>query len=384
MKPRSFSLYLVRPIAAAAASVALLLASRVGATTYTATAGATTWSSTTSWTPATGVPSVAGDIATRGSTSSQVTLDTPETVGQLSNTAGSASVWTISGTSSFILSDAGVNNPFGNAWSSIRTTSSGGLNLGSNTLSLANNLDIGATGSNNANAIITIAGSITASTSATIFFRNNNQGETISGDIGDSGSAITLDNVSSHTTTTGGNGGAVNISGALGPSVTSVIENITGNTTQTNSTITISHANSSFSGSVSVLNGILTVSGSGTLGNNNVINVGPGVDTAGAHLNLNSVSTALGAGATLDTITGSIVNLGYTGTDVILALSLDGGSTFVSPGIWGSVASGAPNTSSIFTGLGTITINSVPEPATWALLSGAVTLLAALRRRQHA
>jgi len=308
-------------------------------------------------------------------------LDTPETIGQLQNTVSSGNLWSITGTSTLTMDNTGGPlNPFGNAWASIRITSSGPLNLGTNSLVLNQNLDLSNSGSTS--PTITIGGAISATTTATIFFRNNQQGENISGSVGLTGSPITLDNVSSRTASTTGNGGAIALSATLGSDVSSIIENVTGNVTGfSNSTITISGANPSFVGSVSVLDGIITVSGSGTLGNNNVINVGAG-GLAGAHLNLNSVDTVLGAGATLDTITGSVVNLGYTGTDDILALSLTGGSTYVSPGIYGSVASGAPNTSSIFTGLGTLTI--VPEPSTWALLTGAVSLLAAFRRRQRA
>jgi hypothetical protein len=362
------------------AALALALASApapAGATAYTLNAGSGNWSTTTSWTPA-GVPSLAGDTVTRSSTSAQVTLDTPETLGQIKNTAGSASTLTVSGSSSFTFDNTGgPTNPFGNAWASLQVNSSGGLSLGTNSLSLAGNLDIGSTGSNNGAAIITIAGAITANNPAFIYFRNNNRGETISGNIGDSGSAITLDNVSSHTTTTGGDGGAVNISGSLGAHVSSVIENITANTTSSNSTLTLTGASPNFTGNVSVLTGVITVSGNGTLGNNNFINV-----ANGARLNLSSSNLVLGNDATLEGIVGSIINLTYSGSDLIEALSLDGGSTFVSPGIWGSVASGAPNNSPIFTGTGTLTITPVPEPGTYALLAGSVGLFAALWRRQ--
>ncbi|MCF7222326.1 BNR repeat-containing protein [Marilutibacter chinensis] len=46
------------------------------------------------------------------------------------------------------------------------------------------------------------------------------------------------------------------------------------------------------------------------------------------------------------------VELAYIGNDIVGALSLDGGASFVAPGEWGAVGSGAANTSSRFTGTG--------------------------------
>jgi autotransporter-associated beta strand protein len=78
------------------------------------------------------------------------------------------------------------------------------------------------------------------------------------------------------------------------------------------------------------------------------------------------------------------VNLNYSGTDTIGALSLDGGLTFLQPGVYGGFGSPAPagNQYPQFTSTGTVTVTAVPEPMGVAGLGiAAMGLLARKRRR---
>src|SRR5690606_15746512 len=64
---------------------------------------------------------------------------------------------------------------------------------------------------------------------------------------------------------------------------------------------------------------------------------------------------ALGTGEVVVASTATL-NLDYTGADIINALSLDGGVTYVAPGEWGAVGSGAANTSARLTGTGRLQV----------------------------
>src|SRR5690606_1078559 len=64
---------------------------------------------------------------------------------------------------------------------------------------------------------------------------------------------------------------------------------------------------------------------------------------------------ALGTGEVVVASTATL-HLDYTGADIINALSLDGGVTYVAPGEWGAVGSGAANTSARLTGTGRLQV----------------------------
>jgi autotransporter-associated beta strand protein len=80
--------------------------------------------------------------------------------------------------------------------------------------------------------------------------------------------------------------------------------------------------------------------------------------------------------------TGSVFDLNFTGSDTIRTLYIDGVAQ--APGTYGGSGSGASNISSLFssTGLGTLTVTSVPEPATWVLVGGGLAFVALRRRRK--
>ena len=112
-----------------------------------------------------------------------------------------------------------------------------------------------------------------------------------------------------------------------------------------------------FSGNISGAGGFtktsgntVTLSGSNTYTGANVVQAG----TLSC-----SKSASLGSGA-LSISNGAVVNLNYSGTRKISALTL--GGTNMAPGVYGSTSSSATNKDSHFTGTGTVTVNNVNEP----------------------
>ena len=112
-----------------------------------------------------------------------------------------------------------------------------------------------------------------------------------------------------------------------------------------------------YSGGTVVNAGTLNVTADGGLGSGNV------VVANGATLTLSGGITNGYIGAAANLLVGStaVVNLNYSGSDTVYALSTDGGNTFVAPGVYGSAASGAPNIVASFTGTGQLNVLSKPS-----------------------
>lgn len=76
-----------------------------------------------------------------------------------------------------------------------------------------------------------------------------------------------------------------------------------------------------------------------------------------------TANTSLHDAADVSIAAGTTMHLNYSGTDVIDGLTINGVAK--SPGIWGSVASGAPNTDSALTGTGTLTVTTGPAASAY-------------------
>ena len=119
-----------------------------------------------------------------------------------------------------------------------------------------------------------------------------------------------------------------------------------------------------FSGNISGAGGFtktsgntVTLSGSNTYTGANVVQAG----TLSC-----SQSASLGSGA-LSISNGAVVNLNYSGTRTISALTL--GGTNMALGVYGSTNSSATNKDSHFSGTGTVTVNNVNEPPSSCVLT---------------
>jgi hypothetical protein len=144
----------------------------------------------------------------------------------------------------------------------------------------------------------------------------------------------------------------------------------------TGGTILTNSANS-YSGGTSVFdNASLFANADHVLGTGNV--------TLGARASL-----TLSGGLTNDYIANSAslilaansntVFLNFSGIDYITGLSLNNGSTYLAPGTYGAIGSGADYTYSIFTGTGMLAV--IPEPSISALLLLGIVGMATRRRR---
>ena len=137
--------------------------------------------------------------------------------------------------------------------------------------------------------------------------------------------------------------------------------------------------------------GSLTLSGASTYGGGTIVSAGTLYANAATALGTGNVTVNNGAtlvltngsglnyinsGASLVVGSTGVVRLGYSGTDTINSLSLDGGNTFKTSGTWGAVGSSAANQSSQFTGTGilsvvpgqvaTVTLNSSVNPSIYS------------------
>ena len=119
--------------------------------------------------------------------------------------------------------------------------------------------------------------------------------------------------------------------------------------------------------------GLLTLTAASTYSGGTLVNAGTLNVTTDGGLGLGNVTVANGAALTLGggitngylnssaslmVNTGALVSLNYSGTNTIHALSINGGNTFVSPGVYGSAASGALNNLANFTGTGVLNVLS--------------------------
>ena len=130
---------------------------------------------------------------------------------------------------------------------------------------------------------------------------------------------------------------------------------------------------------------ILSLTNSNTYNGGTLINAGTvaaskdGVFGAGSvSLSGGSVTLTLSGGATqnyisdsadLSVVSGNVINLNFTGTDVVNSLFVDGVAQ--APGVYGS---GGTNPDGVFFGTGTITVTTVPEPSVYMLLGVGILL----------
>ncbi|BCU77858.1 autotransporter-associated beta strand repeat-containing protein [Luteolibacter sp. LG18] len=250
MKPKRIAFSLLTTFSLACS---LVPAARAANITFTLTPTTGTWSTDT-WSTAINTIA-AGDIAESNTVASTSTaLDTPVTLGQLQTGTTAGAIWSLTGTANTItLNGTGLtSNAFGNAGVAAIVSRNTGGNL-----TVAPPLSFGATvldAGTTSTGTLTLSGGLTATAAQTLNIRNNGTGgTTISGPVGATGSAISIANRGTSTGTTV-------ISGALGANVASVTQN------STTSALTLSGANASFVGSVSVVTGTLNTGSTGSLG----------------------------------------------------------------------------------------------------------------------
>lgn len=144
--------------------------------------------------------------------------------------------------------------------------------------------------------------------------------------------------------------------------------------------VTFTHANNTYTGDTKIETRAFLVSqADGALGLGNVLLTGGKIT-----LELGATNNYIADTASFlisSSLANGSVNLNYAGYDVIGALSLDGGSTFLSSGSYTATQLNTLYGSSLFTGAGGLTV--VPEPSTVALLAGAFCGLLFYRKRRN-
>ena len=118
--------------------------------------------------------------------------------------------------------------------------------------------------------------------------------------------------------------------------------------------VTLTNPANAYTGGTVVSQGILRAHAAGALGAGNV----RVADGAGLRLASGATPDYIADGGTLIVGSTGTVELAFAGTEKIARLSLDGGSTYVAPGVWGAVGSGAASTSARLTGTGLFQVTS--------------------------
>jgi autotransporter-associated beta strand protein len=143
-------------------------------------------------------------------------------------------------------------------------------------------------------------------------------------------------------------------------------DNAVGGLTKIGAGTLVMTAANNYKGNTSVLAGTVDVRADGGMGSGSVIVA----DGAALILGNGAANTYISSAANLVAGGSAVINLNYSGSCTIQALSLDGGATYVSPGTWGAPGSSASYQDSHFSGSGILTVQSQPT-LTVVLTSGA-------------
>jgi autotransporter-associated beta strand protein len=128
-------------------------------------------------------------------------------------------------------------------------------------------------------------------------------------------------------------------------------------------TVELTNPNSSYSGGSTVNWGTLEAAANGSLGTGNVTVNSPGILQLDTIQGLSPNANLTLAGAT------PLVNLNYSGTGLVNALSTNGGLTYATSGTFGSPTSGAATTSSLFSNNGVLKVVTTQTGSTTTLAS---------------
>ena len=168
--------------------------------------------------------------------------------------------------------------------------------------------------------------------------------------------------------------GVVSSVGANSPTIGAAVAGSGGFTKGGTGLLTLTAVNT-YSGVTTVAGGTLLTGATGNFGAGNT------VLARGATLTLGNNASL---GDTFSLILNSVgtVNLNYTGSETVGALSLDFGTTFLTPGTYSVADLNALGQTTFATTLsGTLTIAAVPEIAEWKMIAIGAAMFAALRLR---
>ena len=134
--------------------------------------------------------------------------------------------------------------------------------------------------------------------------------------------------------------------------------------------VKLTNPNNSYAGGSSVYWGTLEAAANGSLGTGNATVIGPGIlllDTSAAIAS--TANLIMGTNSLTPAGSNAVVNLNYSGTCNINALSTNGGLSYVAAGTWGAVGSVAANQSALFIGTGILNVVNPSTNTTTTLAS---------------
>lgn len=147
------------------------------------------------------------------------------------------------------------------------------------------------------------------------------------------------------------------ISSVIGSNVTGVVQN------SSTSALTLGGVNT-YAGPTTVSLGTLATNATGTLGSGDVTVAGGAFLTLGNNASFGDMATLTFA----STSTASSINLNFAGIDTIGAIYDSVTASYLAAGTYTASELNATFASSVFTGTGSLTVSSIPEPATYSVI----------------
>ncbi|HSI09159.1 MAG TPA: autotransporter-associated beta strand repeat-containing protein [Rariglobus sp.] len=169
--------------------------------------------------------------------------------------------------------------------------------------------------------------------------------------------------------------------GAVNVTTTGISDGIAGNLAlmQAGSGLTTLSAANTYSGDTFVSAGTLATSGAGNFGAGNVTVFSGASLTFGNNASIGDLATLTFA----STSTASSISLNFSGVETLGAVYDSVTATYLAGGTYTAAQLNSTFTTSVFTGIGSLTVSAIPEPSTYAALLGSMTLAGALWKRRR-
>lgn len=169
--------------------------------------------------------------------------------------------------------------------------------------------------------------------------------------------------------------------GAVNVTTTAISDGIAGNLSliQAGAGLTTLSAANTYSGDTFVNAGTLATSGTGNFGTGNVTVASGAALTFGNNASIGDLSTLTFA----STSTASSISLNFSGVETLGAVYDSVTATYLAGGTYTAAQLNSAFSSSVFTGIGSLTVSAVPEPSTYAALLGSMTLAGTLWKRRR-
>ncbi len=169
-----------------------------------------------------------------------------------------------------------------------------------------------------------------------------------------------------------------NVSGSNTSTVSAILSG-NGSLTKTGTgTLTLNAANT-YTGDTFASVGTLATNAAGKFGAGNVTVASGAALTFGNNASIGDLSTLTFA----STSTASSISLNFSGVETLGAVYDSVSATYLAGGTYTAAQLNSAFSSSVFTGIGSLTVSAIPEPSTYAALLGSVTMAGVLLKRRR-